>query len=73
MAHLRGDAAVLVFSTFRAVEIAEAYDQSPNLAKAINCEVINSEAQAPPGVVAYCVGDTKVLGTNLNWHKLLLK
>jgi hypothetical protein len=65
MAHLRGNAAEFVFSTFGAVEIPEAYDHPTDLAKAI-CEDIKSDAQAPPGVVAYCVGDTKVLGTNIN-------
>jgi hypothetical protein len=64
--HFRSDAAELVFSAFGAVEIPNTYNQSSNLAVAIDCEAIKSKTQTPPGVVAYCLGDTEVLGTNLN-------
>jgi hypothetical protein len=66
MTHFRCDAAELIFSAFGTIEISKAYNDSPDLAKAINCEVIKSEAHAPLGVFAYCVGDTEVFRTNLN-------
>jgi hypothetical protein len=62
-AHFRSYAAELILSAFGAVEIPKAYDHSPDIA-----EAIKREAQAPLGVIAYCIGDTEVLGTNLYWH-----
>jgi hypothetical protein len=63
---LRSYAAELVLSAFGTVEIPEAHDQSPDVAMAINREAIKREPQAPLGMLPYRVGDTKVLGTNIN-------
>jgi hypothetical protein len=68
-AYFGGNAAELILSTFRTIEIPETHYQSFDLAKGIHCEAVKGEAQAPPGVVAYWVGDTEVPGTNLNRHK----
>jgi hypothetical protein len=69
VAHLRDDAAEFVLSTFGAVEIAQAHDDLPDLVKAINREVVKGETKTPPSMLANCVGNTKILGTNLNRHE----
>jgi hypothetical protein len=68
-AHLRDYAAELILSTFGAIEIAQAHDDLPDLVEAINREVIEGETKTPTSVLANCVGNTKILGTNLNRHE----